>query len=133
MKLERYLSNGVNSFSFSPIVKDGIIQTVDLFQQLYDRVTHLPKPLSEKHKADLSYSFVSSLVSSLTSEAINHAFEKNMLNIGVTGGVSYNIPIMEMIESQVKKNDLSLLVHHRIPNGDGGISAGQNVLAGHLL
>lgn len=133
MKLERYLSQGSNNFSFNPIVTQGVVQTVDLFRQLHDQVTRLPKPLSEKHKSDLSYSFVFSLVSALTTEAITYAQQKNVRNIGVTGGVSYNIPIVEMIESQVKKTNLSFLVHHRIPNGDGGISAGQNVLAGHLL
>jgi len=54
-------------------------------------------------------------------------------HIGVSGGVSYNIPIVEMIRAQVEKEKLQFLVHRRIPNGDGGISAGQNVLAGYKL
>ena len=54
-------------------------------------------------------------------------------NIGLTGGVSYNIPIVEMIEEQVKKAGLKLIVHNKIPNGDGGISIGQNAIIGSKL
>jgi hydrogenase maturation factor HypF (carbamoyltransferase family) len=36
-----------------------------------------------------------------------------------------------MVESQVKKSGLDLIVHNRIPNGDGGISIGQNAIIGY--
>jgi hydrogenase maturation factor HypF (carbamoyltransferase family) len=38
-----------------------------------------------------------------------------------------------MIEKQVEKVGLKLIVHNRIPNGDGGISIGQNAIIGHKL
>ena len=133
MKLEWYLSKGSNRFAFQPVVKQGIVQTVDLFRQLHEIREKLPDSLSEKHRADLAFSFVYALVSALTTEAINYAHNKMISSIGVTGGVSYNIPIVEMIYNLVKKEKLQLLVHNRIPNGDGGISAGQNVLAAHQV
>lgn len=133
MKLEKYLSCGSKRFLFNPGVHRGIVQTVDLFQQLHEQTKRLPQPLTEKNRADLAFSFTHALVSSLTNEAINHAKSKKIPFVGVTGGVSYNLPIVEMINDQIKKEKLCFLVHHRIPNGDGGISAGQNVLAGHKL
>ncbi|MCD6210800.1 MAG: hypothetical protein J7J01_07960 [Methanophagales archaeon] len=52
--------------------------------------------------------------------------------IGITGGVSYDIPIVRMTEELVKEKGLMFLTHDRIPNGDEGISIGQNVVVGHL-
>jgi hydrogenase maturation protein HypF len=133
MKLERYLSSGSKRFLFHPVIRRDVVQTVDLFQQLHDEAKRFSHPLTEKNRADLAFSFVHSLVSSLTTEAIHHAQTNKIPFIGITGGVSYNIPIVEMIYKQIKKENLHVLIHHRIPNGDGGISAGQNVLAGHKV
>ena len=61
--------------------------------------------------------------------------------IGISGGVTYNIPIVNMIRDEIYNvleageynKDLKFLTHSRLPNGDGGISAGQNVIAGYML
>jgi len=37
-----------------------------------------------------------------------------------------------MSEELVKKKGLRFLTHDKIPNGDEGISIGQNVVGGHL-
>ena len=76
---------------------------------------------------------VKSIVDNLSDIAITHAKENKIKNIGLTGGVSYNIPITEMVERKVAKSGLNLIVHNRICNGDGGISIGQNVIIGHKL
>ena len=64
---------------------------------------------------------------------IECAREKGVKYIGFTGGVSYNLPIMKMVGEFVEKSGLVYLTHNRVPNGDGGISIGQNVIVGHLL
>ena len=66
----------------------------------------------------------------LSKIAIDYAIDKGIDNIGITGGVSYNIPIVEMVEANVKKAGLHFLTHNNIPNGDGGIAMGQNVIGG---
>ncbi len=73
------------------------------------------------------------IVDKLTDIAIEHAERNNIKHIGITGGVSYNVPITEMVEKRVNKAGLKLAVHNRVPNGDGGIAIGQNVIAGHKL
>ena len=52
--------------------------------------------------------------------------------IGITGGVSYDVPIVKMAEALVKDTGLTFLTHDKIPNGDEGISMGQNGIVGHL-
>jgi len=76
---------------------------------------------------------VKSIINSLTNIAIEHAENSGIKSIGLTGGVSYNIPIIEMVEKQVKKSGLKLSCHNRVSNGDGGISIGQNAIVGHMF
>jgi len=130
MKLEKYIANGKAKYSFDVEVKNGIVGTTDLFRQLEEKIK---TPITEKQRADLSYSMIKSIIDNLTDIAIENAESIAIKNIGITGGVSYNIPITEMVEKQVKKVGLALAVHSNVPNGDGGISIGQNVIAGHRL
>jgi hydrogenase maturation protein HypF len=130
MKLEKYLANGKARHSFDIEVKNGAVGTIDLFRQLEEKIKN---PLSVTQKADLAHSMVKTIVDKLTDIAIEHAELNNIKTIGLTGGVSYNIPITEMVEKQVKKAGLSLVVHNRVPNGDGGIAMGQNIIVGHKL
>lgn len=130
MKLEKYLANGKAKHSFDIEVKNGTVGTTNLFRQLEEKIKN---PLSVTQKADLAHSMVKTIVDKLTDIAIEHAELNNIKTIGLTGGVSYNIPITEMVEKQVKKAGLSLVVHNRVPNGDGGIATGQNVIVGHKL
>jgi hydrogenase maturation protein HypF len=64
----------------------------------------------------------------MTSIAIEDA--EGEIPIGTTGGVSYNSSIVRMIDGFVRENGLELLTHDEIPNGDNGISIGQNVICG---
>jgi len=130
MKLEKYLSNGKAKYSFDVEVKNDTVGTTDLFRQLEEK---MKKPTSETVKAHLSYSIVKTIVDELTDIAIQHAESEGIKCIGLTGGVSYNIPVTEMVEKRVEEAGLELSVHNTVPNGDGGISVGQNAIAGHKL
>ncbi|MFO8078098.1 MAG: carbamoyltransferase HypF [Thermoplasmatota archaeon] len=130
MKLERYLAQGSNRYDFSVTLKNNVVQTASLFEQLDEQK---PKHLSFQQKADLAYSFVFSIIHALTKMAIQHASTEDIGKIGITGGISYNIPIVKMVEDIVQYHDFDLLIHHRIPNGDGGIAIGQNIIAAHQL
>jgi hydrogenase maturation protein HypF len=130
MKLEKYLAVGNDKYKLNTEIKNNVVQVTELFNQIDEIVN---PPFSEKEKADISFSIVSAIVRSLCDIAIKNAFENNIRTIGLTGGVSYNVPITEMVEREVKKEDLKLIVHKNIPNGDGGISIGQNAIIGHKL
>jgi hydrogenase maturation protein HypF len=130
MKLEKYLASGKSSYSFDVDTKDNIVGTIDVFRQLDEKIK---KPLSNREKADFAYSFVKNITDELTNLAIYYANDKGVKHIGISGGVSYNIPITEMISEKVKKSDLKLVVHNNIPNGDGGIAIGQNTIGNKLI
>ena len=130
MKLEKYLEKGKANYSFDTKIQNNVVGTIDLFRQLDEIVK---KPLTKKQKADLSYSLIKSVIDNLFEIIIKKADNYNIKNIGLTGGVSYNIPIVKMIEKNTKKAGLNLVVHNRIPNGDGGIAVGQNVIVGNII
>jgi hydrogenase maturation protein HypF len=130
MKLEKYLAIGKNKYSFDIELKNDVIGTIDLFRQLDEKINKNP---TEKEKADFAHSFVKTIVDKLTDLAIENAQKENIKNIGITGGVSYNIPIVEMVEKRIKQTDLNFVVHNNVPNGDGGIAIGQNVIIGHKI
>lgn len=127
IKLEKYLENGNPEYKFDTEVKNGVIGTIEIFEQIEE---HVKPSLSEKEKADLIYSAVKTIVDKLTEIAMDNAVGKK---VGITGGVSYNIPIIEMVEKRLKKEEFELITHNNIPNGDGGISIGQNVIVGELV
>lgn len=146
MKLERYLSIGKPEYEFKTdfkVTDEGlkIVKTMPLFKQLFDYVgANNPIKLPELDKANLSYSFILELMKNLVKIAIDGAKQMKINYIGLSGGVTYNLPIVEMVQTEIenaketdlKIEDLRLLTHSRLPNGDGCISTGQNVITGHM-
>ncbi len=131
MKLERYLALGEHTYEFETTVelRNGhkIVKTLPLFDQLAEY-----RIRTEKEKADVAYSFVSALIKEMVEIAADVCDNTGIPAIGMTGGVSYDVPIVKMATPLVKARGLRFLTHERIPNGDGGISVGQNVIIGHL-
>jgi hydrogenase maturation protein HypF len=130
MKLEKYLTVGKNTMEIDIQRKGSIVPVLDIFHQMDSQIS---KPINEHKKADICYSVVKAISNELTDIAIEFAENQNISTIGITGGVSYNIPIMEMVFERVKKAGKRFIAPNRIPNGDGCISVGQNVLAGHQI
>jgi len=130
MKLEKYLEIGSQKYNLNSEIKENTVKVTDIFNQIDELVK---PPFTEKDKADISYSMVSAIVRGLLKIAVPYAQNQNIKNIGLSGGVSYNIPIIERFEKEILKSGLNLIVHNRIPNGDGGISIGQNVIIGNKL
>jgi hydrogenase maturation protein HypF len=87
---------------------------------------------SHQDRCDAARSAVEAVVLGLTDAAIEAARERG-LPVGVSGGVVYSLPILGMVASRVEGEGLELLLHDRIPPGDGGISAGQAVVGGRGL
>lgn len=125
MRLEKYIARGSARYEFETEIKNSRVMTAPLFERL-----HGMKIKNEKEKCDVARSFVKCLLEGLTGMAIADAKKHNIRFIGITGGVSYNTPIVGMVEKFVRVEGLRLLVHNGIPNGDGGIAVGQNVIAG---
>ena len=79
---------------------------------------------------ELASGYVYGLVKAFTDVAIEAASSRGIDKIGLSGGVSYNIPIVEMFMRELASQGYELVRHDRVPNGDGGISVGQCAIAG---
>jgi len=138
MKMEKYLKapgRGVKNDFSAETVRVGhssVVRTLPLFETLED-VLKGCKTVSERMKNRLAYYFVNEVVKSLVEIAAEEADERGIKHIGITGGVSYNIPITAMAEEYARARGFRFITHCRIPNGDGGISAGQNAIVGNLI
>jgi hydrogenase maturation protein HypF len=153
MKLERYLASGERKYEFNPsIVTDSstgvpTVAILPLFAQLEDHIkaegygkgdsssSFIERIAlqSPRFAADLAYSMVYCIVENLVNIAMEAAETYGTNYIGITGGVSYNIPIVNVVRTLVINHGLKLLTHSQIPNGDGGIAVGQNAIVGYRL
>ena len=132
IKLERWLELGKprTDFEVSFSSKEGVevARTLPMFERLIDMDIK-----SDSERADAAVSFVRSLVQALADRGCDHADDNSLRQVGLTGGVSFSGPITRWVKETVEKRGLEFVGHERVPNGDGGISTGQNAIAGALL
>ena len=105
-----------------------VARTLPMFNQLMDL-----KIMTERDRADAAASFVKTLVRSLADSACSYAESNGLKQVGLSGGVSFSGPITAWVKETVERRGLQFVGHERISNGDGGISTGQNAIAGALL
>jgi hydrogenase maturation protein HypF len=120
MKLERWLEKGEPNVEMAAEVRNGVVQTIPLFAQLFE---------SEGRKEDLALSFVKAMLESLVDIACLEADAKGLGSIGLTGGVSYNATVCRLTKEIARSKGFDLLLPDQLPNGDGCISAGQCAVA----
>jgi len=122
MKMEPLLSSGKLVPGFETELKGKDIMTADLF-----------KRIGKEKREDIAYSIVNNIISVMVDVACDHADSFGTRNIGLTGGVSYSRPICQMVSRKVKERGFDLILHDNVPNGDGGISIGQAVIASKVM
>ena len=123
MKLEPLLAKGTLTEGFETSTENGVIRTAHLFSHLDGC----------GNRADAAYSVVYNVLKEMVSSAAEDAEANGERYIGITGGVSYDTPIVAMAEKLAAEHGLELLCHNRVPNGDGGISTGQAAIALHRI
>ncbi|MDR2866803.1 MAG: carbamoyltransferase HypF [Methanomassiliicoccaceae archaeon] len=119
MKLEPLLARGKMITRFETDIVGKEIMTAPLFALINGK----------ERKEDVAYSIVKAVIGQMVNVACDTASLKGLDEIGVSGGVSYNGPICEMINDEAEKRGIAVMHHSRIPNGDGGISTGQAMIA----
>lgn len=120
MKLERLLNQGSNKFNFNVNMVNNSLKTSELYREMLD---------TPGNPADLTYSFIYSLLEKMVSVASDEGERLGIKTIGITGGVSYNAPISRIVKTLVEEKGFKFICHDRVPNGDGGISTGQCAIA----
>jgi hydrogenase maturation protein HypF len=124
MRLEPLLERGKPAYEFEADIVDGVVMTLPMFRRLMEM-----NPRSASERANAAASFVKAMVGSLVQVAADGARKEGLDAIGLSGGVSYSLPIARYFEDAVLKAGLKPRLHDSLPNGDGGISAGQCVAA----
>jgi hydrogenase maturation protein HypF len=132
IKLERWLEMGRPTIDFELDFARNehieVAKTMPMFRQLLET-----KVDSDRARADAASSFVRTLVAGIADNACSHAEKAGLKQVGLTGGVSYSGPITVWVKEAIERRGLEFIGHERISNGDGGISTGQNAIAGSLL
>jgi hydrogenase maturation protein HypF len=120
MKLERLLESGSNSVPIELQREGNVILSVDMFRQFVE---------SRGKPQDRANSFVHALVQGLVDIAVDEAQKHGIDSIGISGGVSYNATISSMAKSMIERSGFKFICHDVLPNGDGGVAAGQCAIA----
>ncbi|MHA2188807.1 MAG: carbamoyltransferase HypF [Candidatus Thorarchaeota archaeon] len=82
---------------------------------------------------EIAYAAQWYLGSALADIASEFALKNDLQFVGISGGVALNRIVVKAVKSCVSVNNLKLLIHRRIPPGDGGISFGQAAIAASHL
>jgi hydrogenase maturation protein HypF len=123
MLLESVAVNG-EDIIIIPQIKKEILDTTFLMDFIYSN-------RNKFRTKDLAYSAHSYLARGLGEIAAHAAASKGIKTIGFSGGVAYNKIITKVLDEEIRRQGLKLLLHTRVPPGDGGISLGQAYVA-HL-
>jgi len=118
MKLESAAIKGKDVLKLEPRIDGNTLNTTWLLEEVYQQRNKLSL-------ADLAYSAQSYLARGLAQLAIQQANHLGIENIGFSGGVAYNQQITATIKQTIQKNKPNILVHQKLPAGDGCISLGQ--------
>jgi len=95
--------------------------------------------LDDKRLPDIAMGFVESVIGDLVVKAADIASAKGSLDdggrpyVGITGGVSYNVPIVMSFLRSCDRIGARAVLHSRVPPGDGGISVGQAAVVASRL
>ncbi len=130
MRLEPFLERGRPRPEWGFQVErttSGVVGVMSVLNTMFDLDLS-----SHQDRCDAAMAAVDAVVSGLVDAASDEA-ERLGIPVGVTGGVAYSLPIVDMIASRVRARGLDLILHDRIPPGDGGISAGQAIIVGRGL
>jgi hydrogenase maturation protein HypF len=132
VKLESWLEAGEPTVGFDVEFarKDGLEHARTL--PMFDRLLGL-RPETDRERADAAASFVKALATAIADRGCDHAESRGLRQVGLTGGVSYSGPVTAWVKEAVERRGLEFIGHERISNGDGGISTGQNAIAGARL
>lgn len=117
MRLERYLDPDLKDHGETGTANGSI------------RFAHLFEDTPGETVSERATFIVRSVLREMTDIACDDAASKGYSKIGITGGVSYDVPVVTMVREMAARRGMGLAVHGRIPNGDGGISAGQAAIA----
>jgi hydrogenase maturation protein HypF len=121
MKLESVAFSGKDALGLKPKIKGGALDTTELLMAVFENKQNVTL-------RNLSYSAHAYIANGLASMAIDAASERNVKNVGFTGGAACNEILARIMRYTVEEAGFKFFVHEAVPSGDGGVSFGQAVV-----
>lgn len=120
MRLEALLARGSMMDGFQAEVHSGVVDSVTLIADVME---------TAGRPEDKAYTVVSCLIDAMVDIAADRALEKGIGDLGLSGGVTYNRAVNQMVSRRAEQRGMRMLRHRNVPNGDGGVSVGQAAIA----
>ncbi|HME53228.1 MAG TPA: carbamoyltransferase HypF [Candidatus Lokiarchaeia archaeon] len=114
--------------TFTSTERDGTME-IDLAGGLLKIVQDTSRYTGPSDKARHALAFQVAVGQRLACAAIDVAVKAHVDAVGFTGGVSYDEFIFSTIKKEIEAGGLHFYHHMNLPPGDGGISAGQALVA----
>jgi hydrogenase maturation protein HypF len=129
MKLESKSEKTDMRVEIEYLSKDGFrfIDTSSLLRNLVDLKKQGVSP------NEIAYVAQWQLGNALAEISCDYAIEKGIDYVGLSGGVAFNRIVTSSVVDTIRRYDLTPLIHEKISPGDGGISAGQVLVASKKL
>ena len=126
MKLESAAYYSTKNLEIPAIIEDNILNTTEILREVVKLYQNGEK------KADVAAAGQRAVASGLSKLAINACENKNIENIGATGGVFYNEAITDTVKNHIEGNGFNFIQHKNTCAGDGSVSLGQAIIAKKL-
>ena len=122
MKLESSAYYSTKDIEIPIIIENDELNTTEILKEVVKLYQNGEK------KANVASAGQNAVAKGLAELAINAASNKNISEIGATGGVFYNEAITNTVKNHVETNGFKFLQHKNTCAGDGSVSLGQAII-----
>ena len=123
MKLESCAYHSTKDLEIPTIIENNVLNTTEILREIVKLYRNGEK------KADVASAGQKAVARGLGEIAVNAANEKNVSDIGATGGVFYNEAITDHVKRYVENDGFNFIQHKNTCAGDGSVSLGQAIIA----
>ncbi len=114
----------VFSFSITQIGNKKIINFDEMIKEIVDQV------LCGTTKSEISIVFHNTISKMIIDMCLMARIDSKVNKVVLSGGVFLNMYLLEKTVRELRFKDFEVFTHSKVPSNDGGISLGQNVIAG---
>ena len=122
MKLESAAYYSTNELEIPVIIENNQLNTTEILREVVRLYQNGAK------KSDVAAAGQIAIASGLSELAIQAADNKNISDIGATGGVFYNEAMTDCVKNYIENNGYNFIQHLNTCAGDGSVSLGQSIV-----
>ena len=127
--LEAAATSSTRTLDYDIVMEDGetILDWRPMIKQIYNEI------LSGADAGELSAAFMNTLAQAAARIAARISKQKSCTGVVLSGGTFNNMYLMDRLPGLLRREGLSVYIHHRVSCGDEGLSLGQLMIADRLL